>query len=475
MENLIFELTSLGFKVESYSKQLSGKIWVEQLKFNHPTHKPYLTVKRTSCVGNGEFNGKYPYTMTHQKVNYSKSSYYKKFNQKFTSERNFIKWVKNFIADINRLESTIMGLASDVIGDSAKYYVLVDNPYAYSGETVAKIILFGKNLSDDNYYFKNRFESTPQNQLDVIRLNDTFSFTLSLANRSLNLEDAKLFFKNFELTTGKINVKSGFKTRAKSDYNLFGYPLTTFNYQFNHPNLDTKKLVEKTNVEPIIGQRFEGGFYTGDIIDDGVIYHLVVAPSGVGRNNDVGIPWKTTNDTAPEATRTLTNGLAATLAMVNENEKAGKIIYPAAQYCYDLDIDDYKDWYLPARDELEVAYRNLKPTTNGNSMITRSSIYYCTTGFGVDGKGNGYNSNSNPTGDAYTTSVPAQTDVSAFQAGGSTAFVTSYNYWSATEFSSANAWFQDFYNGFQSNTSKTFSLYVCAFRRVRAKNQIKVG
>jgi hypothetical protein len=40
--------------------------------------------------------------------------------------------------------------------------------------------------------------------------------------------------------------------------------------------------------------------------------------------------------------------------------------FPAAQFCADLSIGGHTDWYLPARYELDIAYFNLKPGTQGN-------------------------------------------------------------------------------------------------------------
>jgi hypothetical protein len=41
---------------------------------------------------------------------------------------------------------------------------------------------------------------------------------------------------------------------------------------------------------------------------------------------------------------------------------AGIDDHPAAQFCVNLSIGGFTDWYLPARYELDIAYFNLKPS-----------------------------------------------------------------------------------------------------------------
>ena len=207
---------------------------------------------------------------------------------------------------------------------------------------------------------------------------------------------------------------------------------------------------------PTIGQSYGGGYYAGKITDAGVTYYLIVAPKATGENS--AKQYKTTNDAAPAAAQTLTNGPAATTAM-------NSATYPAAQFCKGLTIGGFSDWYLPARDELEVVYRNLKPTTAANFTSLRDTTNLG-TGFGVDGQINGYNANSVPAGAGYTSSVPGQTTVASFiTATGTEAFAANV-YWSSTEFSTTAAWGQYFSNGVQINSSKNNSIYCRAVRRL---------
>ena len=74
---------------------------------------------------------------------------------------------------------------------------------------------------------------------------------------------------------------------------------------------------------------------------------------------------------------------------------------------------------MPAVDELELCYRAFKPTTEANytTSITRND-----TGSTPCGT----NPNSDPTGAAYTSSVPGQTSVVAFRSGGAEAFASNW-------------------------------------------------
>lgn len=206
-----------------------------------------------------------------------------------------------------------------------------------------------------------------------------------------------------------------------------------------------------------IGDFFQGGYYTGNIVQGGVTYRVIVAPKATGQYG--GKAWKTTNDAGPAATQTLNNGPAASSSM---NSAA----YPAAEWCEALSIGGYTDWYLPSRDELELCYRNLKHTTTANVTATRGkSSYTYPEGNDVTGDTMGVNRNSSPTGAAYTSSVPAQTSIAAFQSGGSEAFDSAY-YWSSSEYSATDAWTQAFNNGLQTEYGKDFGYFVRAVRRV---------
>ncbi|NCA72898.1 MAG: hypothetical protein EOM91_23150 [Sphingobacteriia bacterium] len=82
----------------------------------------------------------------------------------------------------------------------------------------------------------------------------------------------------------------------------------------------------------------------------------------------------------------------------------------------------------------------------------------------------GANRNSDPAGDAYTASVPAQTAAAAaFQSGGAEAMTFgSVYYWSSSESSATTAWCQTYTTstpGGQGNDGKTGSNRARACRR----------
>lgn len=207
----------------------------------------------------------------------------------------------------------------------------------------------------------------------------------------------------------------------------------------------------------VIGQSYGGGYYAGKIVQGGTTYYVVVAPKASGENSSK--QWKTTADAGPTATQTLNNGPAASSSM-------NSATYPAAQFCEGLSIGGYTDWYLPSRDELELCYRNLKPTTDANSTSARAkSSYTYSEGNDVSGDTVGINRNSSPTGAAYTSGSPAQTAVTAFKSGGTEAFAAD-DYWSSSEYSATGAWRQSFTNGYQGYNNKDNSYYVRAVRRV---------
>jgi hypothetical protein len=199
---------------------------------------------------------------------------------------------------------------------------------------------------------------------------------------------------------------------------------------------------------PAIGAAYQGGFFAGTIshTDDGVATHaLIVAPAatgatGTGYTLTTNKQWKTTNTTTAGTTSPF-DGAANSANMNNAS-------HPAAQFCEDLSIGGYSDWYLPARYELDIAYENLKPTTDSNN-----------TSWGI----NPYSVPERTVN--RTAGAPAQTSVAAFQSGGAEAFVAG-DHWSSTEFSSTNAWLLGFNVGDQAAFSKTNNGRVRAFRKL---------
>lgn len=212
------------------------------------------------------------------------------------------------------------------------------------------------------------------------------------------------------------------------------------------------------SVPLVIGQAFQGGFYTGNIVQGGVTYRLVVAPKASGETSGLG--WKFEETAGPSQTITLNNGPSASASMNNSD-------YPAAQFCEGLSINGYSDWYLPARDELELLYRNLKRSNTNNSTATRDkSSYTYPEGNDVSGNKMGVNLNSSPTGAAYTSTDPTTTTATTgFVVGGAEAFSSS-NYWSSSEYGTLFGWIQNMNDGLQDRSFKSNSGFVRAIRRV---------
>jgi hypothetical protein len=153
-----------------------------------------------------------------------------------------------------------------------------------------------------------------------------------------------------------------------------------------------------------------------------------------------------------------TTGLTSVIAGPTNSAAlaAGGARYAAATFCEGLTINGYSDWYLPAKNELEVAYYFLKNVTQANYQPGS----------------HGSNANAvppmEPVSTAYSATVPAQTLAAAFRVGQAEAFADS-NFWSSTESSATFAWGQTFTSGDPGNQfdfTKTPAFYVRAFRRL---------
>jgi len=154
------------------------------------------------------------------------------------------------------------------------------------------------------------------------------------------------------------------------------------------------------------------------------------------------LTWKTANTTTPSATSPF-DGAANTAAMVT----AGIANHPAAEFCKNLSIGGFTDWYLPSYLELAIAFFNLKPDTSNNN-----------TSFGV----NNYSVPKRSTN--YTLAYPAQTYVTVFNTVAE-AF-TANEHWASTESASDGAYSVSFNTGAQNLRFKTSNQCVRAFRRI---------
>jgi len=189
-----------------------------------------------------------------------------------------------------------------------------------------------------------------------------------------------------------------------------------------------------------LGAPMEGGFYAGRFMIDGVPYALIVAPKAEGERSDVA--WLDSEDRVGGAD-SYCDGMRNTVAMA----EAGSEL---ADWARGLTINGFTDWYIPSQDELEILYRNLKPTTRQNYLYARSGV----------------NASAVPPTHAYTADTPAQTAAPDFAAGGEQAFADEW-YWSSTQHASGAdyAWYQTFDYGYQLTNYTSAELRARAVRR----------
>lgn len=193
----------------------------------------------------------------------------------------------------------------------------------------------------------------------------------------------------------------------------------------------------------VLGQAYAGGFYGGQILISGTVYNLVVAPK-TGGEGTYAYRTTTAAESALLADRTY-YGRTTTELFADVN-------HPAFQWAGGLTLNGFTDWYVPAWYELEIIYRNLKPSTDAN-----------TTSFGA-------NPYANPTATSnYTTTVPGQTTALAFRTGGAEAFSAS-NYMTCLETPSVTSanYRISFLTGSVVSATKNTSALVRAIRRVAA-------
>jgi len=191
----------------------------------------------------------------------------------------------------------------------------------------------------------------------------------------------------------------------------------------------------------VIGQAYGGGYYAGQIgVSSVATHYLVVGPVASAQN--LSKQYKIVN--TDDGTGSLIDGPGNSTLMNSATN-------PAAQFCKAVTAGGFTDWYMPAKNELEVCYYNLKPTTGSNYTGAPTS---------------GINANAVPArGSGYTSGTPAQTSAIIFQTGNAEAFGNG-SYWSSSQSSSTRGWRQLFYSGYQGTDGKVTSDGVRAVRRV---------
>ena len=200
------------------------------------------------------------------------------------------------------------------------------------------------------------------------------------------------------------------------------------------------------NVPSVIGQAFGGGYYAGQIgVSSVATHYLIIGPVSTAETT---LAWKNANTATPNSDSAI-DGPQNTADMVADGNST---VYPCAHFCNNLSTGGQTDWYMAARNELEICYFNLKPTTTSNDT------------------GSGINANAVPSrGSNYTAGNPAQTTSTDFRSTGAEDFATVF-YWSSTTApapSSATASSgQRFNDGQQYANAKSYAYKVRAVRRV---------
>jgi len=158
-------------------------------------------------------------------------------------------------------------------------------------------------------------------------------------------------------------------------------------------------------IEPLIGDYYKGGYYAGDLKISDVEYRLILSTKADG---EVSRSINNTNTKIPNTSSTF-DGFKNTKVMVVSGKS-----HPAAQFCYDLVVEHYNDWYLPSLYELEIIYRAFKPSTDKNSLF------------------HGKNKYSIPPQLNYTLNTPSQSKFNDFKTFNPEEMLPGW-YWSSTE------------------------------------------
>jgi hypothetical protein len=247
---------------------------------------------------------------------------------------------------------------------------------------------------------------------------------------------------NVMMPAGRLAVNTKYYARARHKGTTLGYSVWSSDAAFTTTSVFAPS---------VIGAPYGGGYYGGRVQVGDAVYALVVAPKSSGEGQ---FAFKSAN--TAENTSSIVDGYADTVSLAASPDGS-----PMAAFVKGLTIAGYTDWYVPARDELEALYRNLKPTITINNTGARADGNVTTA--------NGTNNSSSPLGAPYSTTVPGQTTATIYKTGNQEAFSAAL-YWSSTQTKATNEGYaQNFDTGAQvgSGQSKTNSLRVRAIRRVK--------
>ncbi|MFI8643895.1 hypothetical protein ACIGJK_03700 [Pseudomonas iridis] len=185
-----------------------------------------------------------------------------------------------------------------------------------------------------------------------------------------------------------------------------------------------------------IGALMDGGMVIGLIRQADGIHGLIISP----KSAEVSVPWAT-NTTASGVAADETNGKSNTDALV----KLDASKYLAAAYCASYG----SGWMLPAKNQLEMAYRVGKPSAVANSG---DQVY-------------GLNPDSIPYGPAYTAGNPVMTTLPQMLPDGDFSLSLG-NYWSSSVQSGSSVFRQNTNGGAQVASSPTVNSAVRPFKTV---------
>lgn len=168
---------------------------------------------------------------------------------------------------------------------------------------------------------------------------------------------------------------------------------------------------------PVIGAPVGSGFFAGVVDVGGNLFAIIAAPKVEGERTGA---WLHAEIDLPSAGNYL-DGRANTDAMA----VAGSDL---SIWARSVRIGNFDDWYIPAREELALVYRNLKATVNDAAAATNTDL------------------------DAYRQDGPEE--------------LLNEWYWSSTQVSREHAWSHDFYLGTQGHLPKELGSPCRLVRRV---------
>lgn len=270
-------------------------------------------------------------------------------------------------------------------------------------------------------------------------LNAIENETISGVDLDTYLADPRQFNEFQALLNSRVYRDRLFSTNAFD--NLIGSNLA-LDAILSSRNAVTSIIQSANLASRLVGTPVGGGYFMGFYMHSPTERRALIDAGKDGEFEN--LQWKTAQTDTPNTSSNI-DGAANTDAMTTASQKS---LHPAAAACADFAGGGKTDWCLPAQNQLEIIYRQVKPFTQENST------------------GSGANPDSLPPTGNYTAKNPAQTGIASYQKGGINAYDDTKNYWTSTQTSATNARTQQFTNGIQNTTSKSTTFYWC--RAVRS-------